>query len=80
MKTLITIAIVVMMAITAMAADKTWRDQYGNVVGTWEGNSDRYRMRDQYGNDVGTRTRDGNSFQYRDEYGNKTYNESDRED
>ncbi len=79
MKTLIVI-LILMAATLTFAADKTWRDQYGNVVGTWEGNSDRYQMRDQYGNDVGTRTRDGNSYQYRDEYGNKTYNESDRED
>lgn len=65
------LAILLLLPSLALAQQSgTYRDKYGNTVGSWSDNGNQRTYRDSHGNTEGTSTRDGDRRDYRDREGN----------
>jgi Ni/Co efflux regulator RcnB len=69
-KIILTVAIIALLAIPAIAKKGEFRDRNNNLVGTSERHGDRTEYRDRHNNLTGTSERRGDRIEYRDRHNN----------
>jgi hypothetical protein len=72
------IAILILIPTLCLGADQsgTYRNQHGDVVGSWTDHGNQRDYRDRYGDVTGSSTDYGNHKDYRDRYGDYTGSET----
>ncbi len=81
MKNTLLIVIFCMIPILCSAGQSgTFRDQWGNNLGSWSQNDNRTTYQDQWGNSEGFSSHNDNQEDYYDQWGNSEGSETDNRD